>query len=191
MLPEERPTPRRVAGLVAGFIGVLVVLGPWRSVGGGELVGQLMCLGAAACYGVAFPYTRRFVAGRPDSGMALSAGQLMWASAQLGVATIFIGGAPGHIDGDTVIAMLALGVLGTGFAYILNYAVVRLAGATTASTVTYLVPIVSTALGIAILGETLDWNQPIGAALVLASVAYSEGLIGRRARAPAARRSAI
>jgi drug/metabolite transporter (DMT)-like permease len=181
MLPEERPTGRRVAGLIAGFGGVLVVLGPWRSVGGGELAGQLMCLGAAACYGIAFPYTRRFVAGRPDSGMALSAGQLVWSSIQLGVVTALIGSAPSHLSLDPVLAMLALGVLGTGFAYILNYAIVRLAGATTASTVTYLVPIVSTALGILVLGERLSWNQPVGAAVVLASVAFSEGLLGRRA----------
>jgi drug/metabolite transporter (DMT)-like permease len=182
MLPDERPTRRRVAGLLAGFAGVLVVLGPWRSVGGGELAGQLMCLGAAACYGIAFPYTRRFVAGRPDSGMALSAGQLIWSALQLGVVTAFVGGSPGSLSLDPVLAMLALGVFGTGFAYILNYAVVRLAGATTASTVTYLVPLVSTALGIAVLGEHLEWNQPAGAALVLASVAFSEGLIGRRSR---------
>lgn len=179
MLPDERPTPRRVAGLAAGFFGVLVVLGPWRAVGGGELTGQLMCLGAAACYGIAFPYTRRFVAGRPDSGMALSAGQLILSSVQLGIATAFIGGAPHDVSLDPVLAMLALGVLGTGLAYILNYAVVRLAGATTASTVTYLVPLVSTALGIVVLGEALDWNQPVGALIVLASVAYSEGLVLR------------
>ena len=187
-MPEERPTGRRIAGLLAGFGGVLVVLGPWRSHGSSELAGQLMCLGAAACYGIAFPYTRRFVASRSDSGMSLSAGQLIWASAQLGIATIFIGGAPHDVDLDPILAVLALGVLGTGFAYILNYAVVRLAGATTASTVTYLVPIVSTALGIAILGEQLDWNQPAGAAMVLASVAFSEGLIARpnRPKAPAA-----
>jgi drug/metabolite transporter (DMT)-like permease len=180
MLPDERPTPRRVAGLMAGFGGVLVVLGPWRSVGGAELTGQLMCLGAAACYGIAFPYTRRFVAGRPDSGVALSAGQLIWSTLQLGLVTVFVGGAPRHLPLDGVAAMLALGVLGTGFAYILNYAIVRLAGATTASTVTYLVPLVSTALGIAILSERLEWNQPVGAAVVLASVAFSEGLLGRR-----------
>jgi drug/metabolite transporter (DMT)-like permease len=180
MLPAERPTPRRIAGLMAGFAGVLVVLGPWRSVGGGELAGQLMCLGAAACYGIAFPYTRRFVAGRPDSGMALSAGQLIWSSLQLGIVAVFVGGAPSHLPLDVILAMLALGVLGTGFAYILNYAIVRMAGATTASTVTYLVPVVSTALGIVVLGEQLEWNQPVGAALVLASVAYSEGLLRRR-----------
>ena len=188
MLPDERPTPRRIAGLMAGFAGVLVVLGPWRSVGVGELTGQLMCLGAAACYGIAFPYTRRFVAGRPDSGMALSAGQLIWSSVQLGVATAFIGGAPSGVSLDPVLAMLALGALGTGLAYILNYSIVRTAGATTASTVTYLVPLVSTALGIAVLSEELRWNEPLGAALVLASVAYSEGLIlARRRRATSAR----
>jgi drug/metabolite transporter (DMT)-like permease len=104
----------------------------------------------------------------------------MWSSAQLGLVTVFVGAAPGHLSLDPVLAMLALGILGTGFAYILNYAVVRLAGATTASTVTYLVPLVSTALGIAVLGEHLVWNQPVGAAVVLGSVAFSEGLIGRR-----------
>jgi drug/metabolite transporter (DMT)-like permease len=115
--------------------------------------------------------------------MALSAGQLLWSTAQLGLVTVFVGGAPRHLTLDPVLAMLALGVLGTGAAYILNYAVVRLAGATTASTVTYLVPVVATALGIAVLGEHLVWNQPVGAAVVLASVAFSEGLTARR-RAP-------
>jgi drug/metabolite transporter (DMT)-like permease len=179
MLPDERPTPRRVLGLLGGFLGVLVVLGPWRSVGGSELTGQLLVLGAAACYGIAFPYTRRFVAGRPDSGVALSAGQLAWSAIQLGVVTIFVGGAPGELHADGVVAILALGLASTGLAYILNYAVVRLAGATTASTVTYLVPVVATALGIAVLGEQLEWNQPVGACVVLASVAWSSGLLGR------------
>ena len=180
MLPDERPTPRRIVGLLFGFAGVLVVLGPWRSVGGSELTGQLMCLGAAACYGIAFPYTRRFVAGRPDSGVALSAGQLAWSALQLGVLTVFVGGAPRHVEADGVLALLALGLLSTGVAYILNYAVVRRAGATTASTVTYLVPLVSTALGNAVLSEGLEWNEPLGAALVLSSVAWSEGVLRRR-----------
>ena len=61
--------------------------------------------------------------------------------------------------------MLGLGVLGTGLAYVLMYRVVALAGATTASTVTYLIPLVSTTLGIAVLGEALTWNEPVGAAL--------------------------
>jgi drug/metabolite transporter (DMT)-like permease len=185
MLPEERPTGRRVAGLLAGFAGVVMVLGPWRGVGGSELLGQLMCLGAATCYGVAFPYTRRYLAGRPDSGMALSAGQLLCATAQLAVVTVFVGGAPRGLSAAAALSLLALGALGTGLAYILNYAIVRAAGATTAATVTYLVPIVSTALGVIVLGESVTWNQPVGAAIALGAVAW-QGLTGSRGsgRAP-------
>jgi drug/metabolite transporter (DMT)-like permease len=172
MLPDERPSGRRVAGLVAGFAGVVMVLGPWRGLGGSELLGQLMCLGAATCYGVAFPYTRRFLAGRPESGTALSAGQLLCATAQLAVVTVFVGGAPDTVHADAAASLLALGVLGTGLAYILNYAIVRAAGATTAATVTYIVPVVSTALGVIVLGESVTWNEPVGAAIALAAVGW-------------------
>lgn len=187
MLPDERPTRRRVVGLLAGFAGVVVVLGPWRSPGGGQLAGQLMCLGAAACYGVGFPYTRRFLAGRSETGTALSAGQLLCATAQLAVATIFVGGAPQHLSAGAGASLAALGALGTGFAYVLNYAVVRRAGATTASTVTYLVPLVSTALGVLLLAEGVVWNEPVGAAVVLAGVAFSQGPMRRRGSDPAGR----
>jgi drug/metabolite transporter (DMT)-like permease len=188
MLPAERPTGRRVGGLVVGFAGVVVVLGPWRGLGGSELLGQLMCLGAATCYGVAFPYTRRFLAGRPDSGTALSAGQLLWAAAQLALLTVFVGGAPRGLGLDAAGSLLALGALGTGLAYILNYAIVRAAGATTAATVTYLVPVVSTALGVIVLGEGITWNEPLGAAVALGAVAWQGLLRGSRgsARAPTA-----
>jgi drug/metabolite transporter (DMT)-like permease len=173
MLPDERASRRRVAGLLVGFAGVVVVLAPWRGLGGSELLGQLMCLGAAACYGFAFPYTRRFIAWRPDSGTALSAGQLLCATAWLAAATVFVGGAPDGVSLAAALSLLALGALGTGLAYILNYAIVRAAGATTAATVTYLVPIVSTALGVAVLGESVAWNEPVGAAVALLAVAFT------------------
>jgi drug/metabolite transporter (DMT)-like permease len=185
MLPDERPTPRRIAGLLAGFAGVVVVLGPWRGLGGNELTGQLMCLGAAACYGVFFPYTRRFLAGEPYSGVSISAGQMLWATLQLGVAAAIVGDPPHDVSVEAAASLLALGTLGTGVAYILNFAILRAAGATTASTVTYVVPIVSTILGITILDEGLEWNQPVGAAIVLLSVAASQGLLRTRRRSPA------
>jgi drug/metabolite transporter (DMT)-like permease len=187
MLPEERPTRRRVASLFVGFAGVVLVLGPWRGLGSSELLGQLMCLGAATCYGIAFPYTRRFLAGRPESGTALSAGQLLCATAWLAVATVFVGGAPRGVGLDAAASLLALGTLGTGLAYILNYAIVRAAGATTAATVTYLIPVVSTVLGVIVLGETLTWNEPLGAAIALSAVAW-QGVRGSRGsgRAPRA-----
>jgi len=79
-------------------------------------------------------------------------------------------------------------VLGTGVAYILNYTLIRDAGPTAASTVTYLVPLFSTGVGVAILGEPLAWYEPAGALVVVAGVAVSQGrlsLAGRYAALPA------
>lgn len=170
--PEEHPTRQRVAGLLVGFAGVLVVLGPWAGLGGAELTGQLCYLGAAMFYAIGFPFSRRHLAGRPESAASLMSGQVLCGAAFTALALPFTQ-APdfGSIDADTIGGMLAIGALGTGLAYILNFNVVRLAGATTAATVTYVVPLFSTALGIIVLGEHLRWNEPVGAAIVLAGVA--------------------
>jgi drug/metabolite transporter (DMT)-like permease len=79
--------------------------------------------------------------------------------------------------------VLVLGALGTGIAYILNNRIIRDAGATTASTVTYVIPVFSTAAGLIFLGEELTWNQPIGGLIVLLGVAVSQGRLHLRGRA--------
>ena len=61
----------------------------------------------------------------------------------------------------------------------LNYAILRAAGATTASTVTYVVPVFSTLLGAIVFGETVHWNQPAGAVVLLVGVAISQGRLRR------------
>jgi drug/metabolite transporter (DMT)-like permease len=81
-----------------------------------------------------------------------------------------------------VVSILALGALGTGIAYLLNYRLIADEGATAASTVTYLLPIVAVLLGILALGEPLTWNVVVGTALILAGVALAEGRIGRHAK---------
>jgi drug/metabolite transporter (DMT)-like permease len=179
VLPGERPTRGRVLGLVVGFAGVVVVLGPWRDIGG-QLLGYLACLGAAACYGIGFPYTRRFLAGRPESAVSLSAAQVLCGTAQLALVVPWATGAPHRFPLDAILSMLALGAGGTGIAYVLNYDVIRRAGAQIASTVTYLVPLFSTVLGVVVLGERLSWNQPVGAAVVLLGVALTQGRLSRR-----------
>src|SRR5205807_3933269 len=131
--PEQQPTRGRIAGLAIGFLGVAALLGPWRGLGGGRLIGHLACAGAALCYGLGFPYTRRHLAGRTESGIALSACQLTCAAAMLAV-FLPLSPAPGHIGPDGVGSLLALGALGSGIAFALNYAIVRAKGATTAST---------------------------------------------------------
>jgi drug/metabolite transporter (DMT)-like permease len=181
MLPSEQPSRQRVVGLLTGFAGVLLVLGPWHSQESGELIGHIACMGAAVCYGIGFPYARRFLTDRPESVVVLSAGQLACATVQMAVLLALAGqGGPDGVSLQTTGAILALGVLGTGLAYPLNYAVVRAAGAGTASTVTYVVPLFSTVLGVVVLGEALSWNEPVGAVVVLAGVAISQGRIPRR-----------
>lgn len=176
-LPEERPTVRRVGSLCLGFAGVLIVLGVWNGMGAGTLVGQLACAGAAVCYGFAFPYTRRVVAGRPESGVAFAATQFILATAELTLIAPALAGAPPapkHLSLDVVSSVLALGALGTGIAFWFNYRVIRIVGATTSASVTYLVPIFSTLLGVMVLGERMHWYEPLGAVVILAAVALSQ-----------------
>jgi drug/metabolite transporter (DMT)-like permease len=185
----ERMTARRAVGMVLGFLGVLVVLGVWQGVGGVQFIGQLMCFGAAACYGVAIPYQKRFVAGRSESGVALSAAQLLMATVQLAiVAPLTVGPppAPASLSVEVIASVLALGALGTGIAFVINMNNIRLAGASTASMVTYLIPIFAVLIGVLVLDEQLAWYQPAGALVVLAGVAVSQGGRTRRSsREPA------
>ena len=81
--------------------------------------------------------------------------------------------------GAVVLAMLALGVVGSGIAYILNYVVIHRSDATTASTVTYVITLVAVVSGAVVLGEHISWNQPVGAALVILGAATAQGLIRR------------
>ncbi|MFG1891857.1 DMT family transporter [Micromonospora sp. NPDC049051] len=184
----ERLTVRRAVGMALGFAGVLVVLGVWQGVGGAHFAGQLMCLGAAACYGVAIPYQKKFVAGSAHSGLSLSAAQLLVATAQLAVVAPFVAGAPPAPTGlsvEVLASVLALGALGTGLAFVINLRNIRVAGASTAAAVTYLVPVFAVLIGALALGERLTWHQPVGALVVLFGVAVSQGLIGRNGLAPA------
>ncbi|MFG3709140.1 DMT family transporter [Micromonospora sp. NPDC047670] len=184
----ERLTVRRAVGLGLGFVGVLVVLGVWQGVGGAHFVGQLMCFGAAACYGVAIPYQKKFVAASAHSGLSLSAAQLVMAVAQLAVVAPFVAGAPPvptSLSPEVIASVLALGALGTGLAFVINMRNIRVAGASTASAVTYLIPIFAVLIGALALGERLTWHQPVGALIVLVGVAVSQGLIGRRRSVPA------
>ncbi|MBB5953849.1 drug/metabolite transporter (DMT)-like permease [Saccharothrix tamanrassetensis] len=186
MVNDERLTGRRVAGLGLGFLGVLVVLGVWNGLVGGTLVGGLACLAATACYGAGFAYTRRFFSQRPGSVTALSAVQIGCATLELGVVTAAAGLAPTWPGWYAAIALLVLGALGTGLAYILNLRIIRDAGPTVASTVTYVVPLWSTLIGAVLLSEPLSWNTFVGAAMVIAGILVSRTRSGRREKVDAA-----
>jgi len=176
----ERWTWRRVVGVLTGFVGVLVVLGVWQGVGGAQFTGQVMCLGAAICYSIAIPYQRKFLSGLGGSGVSVPAGQLLMALAQLAIVAPLVAGPPPAVtslSAGAIGSVVALGALGTGLAFVLNFRVIRFAGASMSASVTYLIPIVATVIGVAVLGEPVSWRQPAGAAIVLAGVAISQGLL--------------
>jgi drug/metabolite transporter (DMT)-like permease len=172
---SQRPTGMGMVGLLVGFAGVATLLGPWRGFGGGQLLGHLAGAAAAACYGGGFPYTRRHLSGRPESGIVLSACQLVCAMVMLAPFLVLAPSPSTHIGWDGLGSILGLGVLGSGFAFALNYMIVRARGATAASTVTYVIPVFSTLLGASVLGEALHWNQAVGTVVLLVGVALSQG----------------
>jgi drug/metabolite transporter (DMT)-like permease len=195
LLPGERLTGDRLAGLLLGFLGVLVVTGAWDGVGGGQGLGILACLGAVVCYGLSFAYSRRNLQDTGDSPVALATGQVLLGAVQLAPFGIAAGGLRGEARLGPVLGMVGLGALGTGAAYAWNYRIIREVGPTTASTVTYLVPAFAVLVGTAFLDEPLAWHHPVGAVVVLLGVAAAQGRLRRLIRgrdtappAPTARR---
>ncbi len=189
--PVERPGRSGIAGLGVGFVGVLVVVGAWNGLGGGELLGVLACIGAILCYGIAWPYTRHHLAGVPEGPIAIAAAQVSLGSLFLlpvvVVVTLVGGGGPQTpVALDTIVGMLALGALGSGIAYVLSNHIVIEAGSTIASSVTYITPLFAVAAGSIFLSESLEWYQPVGGAIVLLGVAISQGRIRIPRRAEAA-----
>jgi drug/metabolite transporter (DMT)-like permease len=73
-----------------------------------------------------------------------------------------------------VLAMIVLGVFGSGFAYLWNYKVMQLAGSAIASSVTYMTPLVAIIVGVIFLNESITWNEPVGALIVLLGAAIAQ-----------------
>lgn len=186
--PEERPTRERVVGLGIGFVGVLVVVGPWQAGLAASWVGVAACILAITCYGISFPFVRRHLAvdrdGRALDPVGLATGLMVIGTLQAVPFAVVTGAITGPISPGVVGAMLGLGCLGSGIAFILNFHVISASDATTASTVTYLTPLVAVVVGAVVLGEQVTWNQPVGGLFVVAGAAVAQGLVGR-SRSPA------
>ncbi len=180
-LGEDRANMARSAGLALGFLGVVLLLGPWRGLGAGQLLGHLACAGAAVCYGIGFHYTRRNLSWRRQSGIVISACELICATLMVAALLPFSALPGSQIRLEAVGSLIGLGALSSGVAFALNFAIIRARGATVAATVAYVIPLVSTALGAAALEEPLHWNQPAGATVLLLGIGVSQG----RLRAPA------
>lgn len=176
MIGTERPIrPVRLSGLLLGFAGTSLIFAPWQA-GGLLSLGALVMLAAAASYAVAYAYVGRRLSGRGTSPLALSGAQLLVASGLSAVAIPAVGLQPVQLTPTVLIAVAILGVFGTGVAFAINYRLIADEGATNATTVGYLLPVVSVLLGAMVLGEDLNVTVIAGMVVVLVGV----GLTRRR-----------
>lgn len=173
-LSEDRPTRVRVAGLGLGFLGVLTVLGAWQGFSGLDARGTALALLASLSYPVGWIYVRRTLAGTGSSALSMTGAQLFLATLQLAVVTPLFTTFPARFPLLPLLAVAALGALGTGLALLIQYGLVTEVGPTTAQMVTYFIPVIATAAGVALLGESLTWSTPVGAVIVLAGAALTQ-----------------
>ncbi|MDT8909642.1 DMT family transporter [Amycolatopsis sp. PS_44_ISF1] len=178
----NRMTGARLAGLVVGLAGIVLIFAPWQASG---LLswGALACLAAAASYGFAFVYEGRYLSGHGYSPYALSGGQMLLATGFVLLVLPFGGLTPVHPSPLAAIAIVVLGLGSTGIAFALNYQLLASEGAVAASVVGYLLPVVSVLLGAVFLHEHLNLRVIAGMLVVLGGVALTR--LKRRAAVPA------
>lgn len=180
---RDRFGRREIAGLLLGIAGVGVAAG----VGGSDLAdsslaGSVAAIAAGACYGMGLSYAKRHVVDLPAEVAAT--GQLTAGAIILAPVAVLTSATEGiDLEPHRVLAIVLLGAVGTGVAYVLYYRSVADVGPTTTSLVTYLVPVVAVGVGVLFLDEQFHIRMLIGGAMIIAGI----GLVQRRPRLPGSR----
>ena len=167
---SEKPKSGQIIGLLIGFVGVLTVLGAWNGLGDNPWWAVAILLLAVTCYGFSFPYTRRFVIPLGLRTEAIVSQQLILASFTLLPFYLVDGIAKDEYRLGPVLSMIALGVFGSGFAYLWNFKVMQIAGSAIASSVTYLAPVVAVIVGIIFLNDYYFLNVLLDIPSIIPSV---------------------
>jgi len=187
MTDNEPMTPARIAGVLTGFTGVVVMVGPSALAGvGGALLPQLALLGAAAAYGLSVVFAKRFsLRGVPP--LATATGQMTAASAIMLPVAIAVDKpwALALPSSEVLAAVGAVAVLSTALGYIIYYRILSTAGAVNLILVNFLVPVTGVLLGGFVLGERLAPRHFFGMAAIGLGLAFVDGrFIGRLRRVP-------
>jgi drug/metabolite transporter (DMT)-like permease len=164
----EKVTFLATLGLLIGMVGVGITLGVWQGFGENDplAIGALVL--ATISYGIGGPYIRKFVTPMDLPGVTAAGVQVFTSAVTLLPFYLFSG--PLFIAEprlETVSALVALGVLGSGYAYRLFHGVIASAGSTVASLVTFTNPMVAAVWGILLLNEELHWYEPVGAVVII------------------------
>jgi drug/metabolite transporter (DMT)-like permease len=166
----EQIGPRRLIGLLAGFVGV-AILASGRIAGASVWPAALAGTTAALLYGIGINLVRRHLTGDPAG--AVAAANLVSGSVLLAPLAIYTWPQRAIAAGSWVSAVL-LGVLCTGIAFVFYYRLIARVGAPRTSTVTYLIPLFGVIWAWLILGEPLTLSMALAGALILAGVAVSQ-----------------
>ena len=178
---DERMTPLRVGGIVAGFLGVVVMIGgDVLAEAGNHLLPEIAVLAASVSYAFSAIYARRF-SQRGLAPLATAAGQIT-ASAAMMVPIALVVDRPWllPLPGPAVFgALIGLGALATCLAYIIYYRLLATAGSVNLMLVTLLIPVTAVLLGALFLGERLAANHFIGMAAIAVGLAAIDGRVFR------------
>lgn len=177
MLPAEKLNPFRVGGLLLGFLGLLVLLGVWDVNFQSNWFAYIACALCTIGYALSAIWTRKYITPLNLDPISAVATQLTIGAS---ICAIFAIASPHEITSWPITGMLAiaaLGILGTGVALVIGFVIVKRAGAIAMSTVTYSIPVVSTFAGVVLLKEKLHWYEPVGAVIVLVGIAIVQELI--------------
>ncbi len=171
VLPEERFSTARVAGLTLAFVGVVVLTSDeGLDVTDSDVLGQLAVIGASACYGIGSVVSRTLL--RTTDPIGLSALQVT-AGAALALPILFVAsGVPDYsLSAEAWLCLLALGAGSTGVAYVMYLWLIETTGSVRASLVTYIIPVVGLFLGWVVLDESIGLNTILGSVLIIGGVA--------------------
>ena len=181
---KDKPDASRVLGLVVGFAGVAMLAwdkATFKPDASGVAPGWavLACLLACICYGISASYTKRYLSGL--NPLVTAAGSQVGATLGLALPALWLW--PAHMPGSTAwLALLAVGVLCTGLAYILFFRLIENAGPQRALSVTFLVPVFAVLYGVLFLGEAVTGWMVVCAAVIVCGTALSTGLLKLGAR---------
>ena len=179
----EKLKPHVITGIVVGLVGVLVVLGAWQGFGDNDPLAIIAMLVAITLYGFGTPYVRNQITPLNLPTEVSVFGQIGTAALTLLPVYLLSGPLITQVpDLSALLAIITLGALGSGVAYLLYYKILDIVGSAIASSVTYITPIIAVILGVSLLGEQLHWYEPVGGLIVILGAAISQGSILRMFR---------
>jgi drug/metabolite transporter (DMT)-like permease len=174
---EEKLHLRRIAGVVAGLAGVIVLHGGGIGLEAGQTIGILLCLAAAFSYGLSALLARRVLSNSPPLGTATF--QLLASAAMMTVVAGLVD-RPWQLPmpgAATWLAVIGLAALSTALAYIVFFQILRRSGATNVMLVTLLIPVTALLLGYLVLGEPISLREMAGALVIGSALLLIDGRV--------------